>query len=78
MTERMSAEASKRKSRGWSDAMDSESIAKRLAIVEDLYACWKSLQPLRSSASPGRESNKSQPSVSDARSFQSSNGGNRD
>ena len=44
MTNRMSADESKRKSRGWSDEMDSESISRRLAIVDELYSCWQSLK----------------------------------
>lgn len=43
MTEQTNAEEAKRQSRGWSDAMDSESIARRLAKLEELYTCWKTL-----------------------------------
>lgn len=49
MTEPTNAENQKRKSRGWSDSMDSSSIARRLAIVDDLYACWKILQKAKPS-----------------------------
>jgi hypothetical protein len=41
------AENKKRMSRGWSDSMDSASIAQRLAVVDELYACWNSLKKAR-------------------------------
>jgi hypothetical protein len=44
MTEQTSAEQAKRQSRGWSDTMDSVSIARRLAKLEELIDCWKSLR----------------------------------
>lgn len=71
MTEPMSAEAAKRKSRGWSDAMDSAAIAKRLAIVEELNACWKSLQKAREPGQPAHEAQKSAQPVSFARNLTS-------
>lgn len=43
MTKQTNAEEAKRLSRGWSDAMDSESMGKRLAKLEELSACWKTL-----------------------------------
>lgn len=43
MTKQTNAEQTKRQSRGWSDAMDNGSIVKRLAKLEELYACWKTL-----------------------------------
>jgi hypothetical protein len=39
----MNADEMKRKSRGWTDGMDSISISNRLSIVDELYACWKLL-----------------------------------
>jgi hypothetical protein len=46
------AENKKRKSRGWSDSMDSASIAQRLAVVGNLYACWNSLKKARPMGRP--------------------------
>ncbi len=39
----MNADDLKRKSRGWTDGMDSISISDRLFVVDELYACWKLL-----------------------------------
>jgi hypothetical protein len=44
MTKQTNTDANKRRSRGWSEAMDSDSIASRLAVVDDLYQCWKVLK----------------------------------
>ncbi len=52
MTKPTIAEEAKRKSRGWSDAMDSASIAQRLEILDELYACWKSLNNARKVSPP--------------------------
>ena len=48
----MNAEEDKRRSRGWSDEMDSASIARRLAIVDELYDFWKSLKNARKVSIP--------------------------
>ena len=44
MTHQKIAEEAKRQSRGWSDSMDGVSIVRRLAKLEELYDCWKSLK----------------------------------
>lgn len=41
------AKRSKRRSRGWSDDMDSQAISQRLAIVEELHAAWLALRNAR-------------------------------
>ena len=46
------ADRGKRQSRGWSDEMDSRAIARRLAIVEELYATWLALKDARKIRSP--------------------------
>lgn len=38
------AERGKRRSRGWSDEMDSQAISQRLAVVEQLFAAWLALK----------------------------------
>lgn len=43
----MNADQCKRKSRGWSDDMDSHAIVHRLKIVDELYAAWQSLRQAR-------------------------------
>jgi hypothetical protein len=49
MTKPTNAENKKLKSRGWSDSMDSASISRRLAVVDELYACWKTLKKAKPS-----------------------------
>jgi hypothetical protein len=44
MTKQTSVEVAKRQSRGWSDAMDSDSIAHRLAKLQELHDCWRFFQ----------------------------------
>ena len=44
-------------SRGWSDDMDSTAIARRLAIVENLYAAWLTLKKARRQSAPVNPAN---------------------
>lgn len=44
MNKQTSARDAKCQSRGWSDAMDSVSIAHRLAKLQELHDCWKFFQ----------------------------------
>ncbi len=46
------ANRSKRRSRGWSDDMDSHAISRRLAIVEELYSTWLVLKNARGTVPP--------------------------
>jgi len=51
------ASQSKRRSRGWSDDMDSQAISRRLAIVEQLYSTWLTLKGARTTAPPSATGN---------------------
>jgi len=42
----------KRQSRGWSNDMDGQAIARRLQIAEDLYSTWLALSKARRRPAP--------------------------